>query len=280
MKSGPKSLSHLTRRQQQWLAKYGPWAVVTGASEGIGREMASCLAEAGLNLLLVARRQSVLDEIADDLTKRYDIETRIISADLAKHDDVERVIDSTDTLNIGVLVACAGFGTSGRLINSSLEQELNMLDVNCRAVLALSHAFGRRFAKQQRGGIVLMSSLLAFQGVPRAANYAATKAYVQTLGEGLRLELAPSNIDVLVSAPGPVKSGFADRADMRMSMALGPKVVARETLDALGRKTTVRPGWLSKLLEGSFTGLPRGARAWILGQVMKGMTKHQPEQTE
>ena len=137
--------------------------------------------------------------------------------------------------------------------------------------------FARRFAARRRGGVVLMSSLLAFQGVPRAANYAATKAYVQTLAEGLRVELAPVGVDVLASAPGPVRSGFADRADMRMSMALGPQVVARVTLNALGRKTTVRPGWLSKLLGWSLATLPRWGQVMVITQVMNGMTAHQAE---
>ncbi|MEL6179942.1 MAG: SDR family NAD(P)-dependent oxidoreductase, partial [Myxococcota bacterium] len=143
-------------------------------------------------------------------------------------------------------------------------------------LLALTHHYGRRFAAQKRGGIILMSSLLAFQGVPRAAHYAATKAYVQTLAEGLRLELAPYTVDVLACAPGPVHSGFAERANMRMGVALKPEDIALATLSALGRRTTVRPGWLSKLLEGSLALLPRWGRVRILAQVMGGMTQHQP----
>lgn len=119
-----------------------------------------------------------------------------------------------------------------------------------------------------------MSSLLAFQGVPRAANYAATKAYVQSLAEGLRVELAPFGVDVVASAPGPIHSGFGARAAMTMSMGQTPDVVARTTLDALGRWGTVRPGWLSKLLEASLSFLPRWGRVRILTLVMGGMTKH------
>ena len=150
-----------------------------------------------------------------------------------------------------------------------------MIDVNCRAVLELSYGFGRRFAAQRRGGIVLLSSLVAFQGVPRAANYAATKAYVQSLAEALHVELAPLGVDVVASAPGPIHSGFAARAGMQMAMALKPSDVAETTLKALGRKTTVRPGWLSKFLEASLSPLPRRGRVHIMTRVMKGMTKHQ-----
>src|SRR5205823_9088379 len=103
----------------------------------------------------------------------------------------------TSDLDVGLLVAAAGFGTSGAFIDSPLEEELGMFDVNCRAVTTLAHHFGNRFAKARRGGMVLMSSLLAFQGVPGFANYAATKAYVQSLAEGLRLELSPLGVDVV-----------------------------------------------------------------------------------
>lgn len=100
-----------------------------------------------------------------------------------------------------------------------VEPELDMIDVNCRAVAALTHAFGQRFAARGKGGIVLMSSLVAFQGVAHAANYAATKAYVQSLAEGLRTELAPLGVAVVACAPGPIASGFAARASMVMSMS-------------------------------------------------------------
>jgi short-subunit dehydrogenase len=122
-----------------------------------------------------------------------------------------------------------------------------------------------------------MSSIVAFQGVPRAAHYAATKAYVQTLAEGLRVELAPHGVDVLAAAPGPVASGFAERADLRMGQALDPAQVGQATLDALGRRATVRPGWLSKLLGYSLTLLPRRGRSRILAAVMRGMTQHQQD---
>lgn len=267
-------------RNQRWQVNYGPWAVVTGASDGIGRAMAHCLAQAGLNLVLVARRQEALDHTARELSAEHGIETRIVDIDLGQPGSTEAVCDASADITVGLLVACAGFGTSGPFVGSDLEAEANMVDVNCRSVLALSHHFGRRFAGQGRGGLVLMSSLLAFQGVPLAANYAATKAYIQTLAEGLHLELAPLGVDVIASAPGPIHSGFAARANMRMGMGQTPKAVAATTLDALGRRITVRPGWLSKALEGSFTGLPRWARARILGRVMGGMTRHQTEAAE
>lgn len=255
--------------------RYGQWALVTGASDGIGREFARQLAQRGLDVILVARRGSVLHSLADELSSTYGVQCRVIVADLSDLKAVHTLVDATADLTVGLLVAAAGFGTSGPLLASPLGPEMEMVNLNCTGVLALSWHFARRFAARGQGGLVLMSSLLAFHGVPRAANYAATKAYVQTLAEGLRFELAPLGVDVLASAPGPVRSGFADRANMRPSISLEPDLVARITLNALGHKTTVRPGWLSKLLGWSLATLPRWIQVMVISQVMKGMTAHQ-----
>jgi short-subunit dehydrogenase len=265
---------HHTPFQGRFHERYGPWAVVTGASDGIGLACATYLAESGLNLVLVARRSDVLANLAKELTERHSVETLVVAADLTRPSDIDNLLTRTDALEVGLLVAAAGFGTSGTFIDSHRADELEMIDVNCRAVAALGHHFGARFAQQRRGGIVFMSSLVAFQGVPRAANYAATKAYVQSLAEGLRVELGPLGVDIVASAPGPVLSGFGERADMTMRVGLTPKTVARKTLEALGRQGIVRPGWLSKALEAALALLPRRGRVRMMGIVMGGMTKH------
>jgi short-subunit dehydrogenase len=263
------------RRQERLRTRYGPWAVVTGASSGIGREMALVLAEAGFELVLVARSKATLEQLAANLAKRYGVEARAVACDLAHGAGIGAIESATRDLDVGLLVAAAGFGTSGPFLEASIEIELEMLDVNCRAVFEMSQRFGRRFARRGRGGLVLMSSIVGFQGTPNAAHYAATKAYVQTLAEALHVEPAPLGVDVLASAPGPTHSGFAARAGMRMGMALDPKDVARPTLDALVRRsTTVLPGTLTKLLTYSLAPLPRRARVWIMGRVMGGMTKN------
>ncbi len=263
------------RLQQRLLARYGSWAVVTGASSGVGRELAIKLAQAGFNLVLVARTQDILKQLATDLTVRYGIEVRVICVDLGLTDSIERIATETNDLDVGLLIAAAGFGTSGAFLDASLEAEVEMLDVNCRALMEMSLQFARRFAKRGRGGMVLMSSIVGFQGTPYAAHYAATKAYVQTLAEALHVELAPLGVDVLAAAPGPVASGFAARAQMRMGAALKPEEIAVPILDALGRRATVLPGFLSKLLVYSLLPLPRWARVQMMGRVMNGMTKHQ-----
>jgi short-subunit dehydrogenase len=255
-------------------SRYGQWAVVTGASSGIGRAMAMGLAAKGLHLVLVARRQAELEQIANDLSGRHGVETRVIATDLATVSGIDKIETETTALDVGLLVAAAGFGTAGNFLDANLKDELAMLDVNCRAVMQLSLHFGKRFAQRGRGGLILFGSLVGYQGTPRAAHYAATKAYVQTFAEALHIELAPKGVDVLSSAPGPVKSGFAARADMKMGAAEKPETIARATLNALGKKMTVTPGILSKILTCSLMTAPRGLRVRIIGRIMGGMTKH------
>ncbi|MEM1248181.1 MAG: SDR family oxidoreductase [Acidobacteriota bacterium] len=255
------------------LDDYGPWALVTGASEGIGKALARELAAQGLSLVLVARRGERLQELANELRRDRRVETLVLALDLARPEAIVELDEATRSLDVGLVVAAAGFGSSGSFLDSELDNEIDMLNVNCRAALEMSHVFGQRLRERGRGGLILMSSLLAFQGVPRASNYAATKAYIQSLAEALHIELAPHGVDVVASAPGPVRSGFAERADMTMSMTSSPEAVAKGTLRALGRRTTVRPGALSKALEWSLKTLPRPGRVRILQQVMRGMTQ-------
>lgn len=257
-----------------FLHRYGPWAVVTGASDGIGRAFAQALAARGMHLVLVARREPLLAQLAQTLQRTHGVQCRIVALDLGGPAAAQQLSDLTADLDVGLVVAAAGYGTSGPLLANPLDDELEMVALNCTAVLAQAAQFGARLVARGRGGFVFMSSLLGFFGTPRAANYAATKAYVQSLAEGLRVEWAPAGVDVIASAPGPIRSGFAQRADMRMGQALPPDVVARVTIQALGRQTTVRPGWLSKLLGWSLAMLPRGGRIRVIAQVMKGMTAH------
>lgn len=260
-----------------WQTQYGPWALITGASDGIGRAMALDIARRGLNVVLVARRQTKLDALAAEIHAQHGVQTQIVAADLGTQAGLDSVMAATDGLEIGLLVASAGFGTTGALIDCDIYTELALLDVNVRAVLVMAHHYGGRMAARGRGGVVLMSSLVAFQGVPLSGNYAATKAYTQSLAESLHVELAPRGVDVIASAPGPVHSGFAARADMQMGAALTPQTVAVKTLDALGRRMTVRPGLLSKVLQGSLAMLPRGYRVRAMQRVMAGMTAHQAQ---
>lgn len=252
--------------------RFGPAALVTGASDGIGRAFARALAAEGLDLVLVARREGVLQELARDLSARHGVGVEVIAADLSLPGAVADILSRTQAMPIGLLVAAAGFGSVGPFLNLDAANEANMVDLNCRSVVALTHGLATRMAAQGRGGVVLFSSVVGFSGVPLSATYAATKGFVQSFAEGLAVELRPRGISVLSVAPGPVGTGFASRAGMAMGKAETPDTVARASLRALAGGGTVRPGVLAKLLGWSLATMPRPGRVRVLGQIMKGMS--------
>ncbi len=264
--------------KERLLRNYGPWALVTGASSGIGLELAKQIASAGFNVVIHGRNQEQLTHLLHELKTTYTVDVKIIVADLTEAGGVEQLILKTQHLPIGLFIASAGLGTSGKFIDNSLHTEINMLRINCEALMMLTHYFSQRFCDQKRGGIIVLSSMVAFQGVPFSAHYAATKAYVQTLAEGLAEEVKPYHVDVLAAAPGPVNTKFAKRANMQMNMALSPQQIAVPILNALGRKTTVFPGMLTKVLVYSLQTVPRWAKIKIMKRVMGGMTKHHVKQ--
>lgn len=248
---------------------FGPWAVVTGASDGIGRAMAIEIAQRGVNLVLAARRADELAIVAGR-ARELGVETRVVAADLATAGGREALISRTADLDVGLFVPAAGFGTSGPFLDAEVATELAMVELNCGAVLALTHHFAARLATRGRGALVLFSSIVAFQGVPKSATYAATKAFNQSLAEALRLELGPHGVDVMALAPATVESGFAARAGMKMGAAASAESVARAAVRAIGRRGTVRPGALATVLELALK-LPRWARSRIMAQVMGSM---------
>ncbi|MEL7500678.1 MAG: SDR family NAD(P)-dependent oxidoreductase [Planctomycetota bacterium] len=261
------------RQRQRFVGKYGPWVVVTGASSGIGRAFATELAALGLNVFLVARNKNQLDQLASSL-QGQGVQTEVFAADLGQEDELQAFHAAAGKLDVGLLVASAGFGTSGPFSDNDRDLELSMIDVNCRALAASTHYFSQVLKNRDGGGgIILLSSIVAFQGNANSANYSATKAYVQSLAEGLHAELKPFEVDVLAVAPGPTDSGFASRAKMQMGATLTPETVAQKSLLALGRRATVLPGFLSKLLKYVMFGMPRWCRTMIMSKVMNGMAK-------
>jgi hypothetical protein len=156
--------------------KFGPWAIITGASSGIGREFAKQLAQSGLNVILVARRLLLLHELGSQLASEYGIAYRAIGTDLAIDASIEAIAEATEDLDIGLLISCAGTGQIGRFL-SFKQDELNyLIKINVLSFLRITHYFGARLAKRGRGGVLLVSALGASEGIPFSANGAGTKA--------------------------------------------------------------------------------------------------------
>jgi short-subunit dehydrogenase len=252
-------------------SRFGPAALITGASDGIGRAFAEALAAEGFDLVLVARREEVLQALAQDLVRRHGVPVEVVAADLSATGAVAAILGQIADRPIGLLVAAAGFGSIGPFITLEAATEANMVDVNCRSVVELTHGFAGRMAKAGRGGIVLFSSVVGFSGAPYSATYAATKGFIQGFAEGLAVELRPMGVSILAVAPGPVGTGFAARAGMQMGKAETPETVAKVSLRALSGGGTVRPGFLAKLLGWPLATASRRLRVRILGLIMKGM---------
>jgi short-subunit dehydrogenase len=234
-------------------ARYGPWALVAGASMGLGAEYARQIAARGLDVVLVAWPAEGLEEVARDLERRYAIQTRCIVLDLADRAETLRLAETTRDLEIGLVVYNAAFSDVGPFLRQDLEGKIRGVDVNCAGPLILAHAFAGPMVERGRGGIILMSSLSAFHGTPLVASYAATKAFNLTLGEALFEELRPSGVDVLVVCPGATRTPGWERSRPHRRGFLAPSLmepapVVSEALEALGRRPVLIAGRANRLL--------------------------------
>lgn len=257
--------------------KYGPWALITGASSGIGLAMSKQLAQQGINIVAVARNQDNLDALKGVLENEYAIKVRTISADLSQTQANYEVDKQTADLDIGLLIPNAGIENNGSFIDNSIEAEQKMLALNTTSPMILSHLFGQRFKQRsdakKRSGILLTSSLFAYQGVPFVSNYSATKAYILTLGEALNVELKPLGIDVSVLSPGLTDTAMPQNMAIdftKMPITLHkPEVVARTGLNALGKKATVVPGFINKFYAWENRLIPRSWPVKLFGLLIK-----------
>ena len=228
-------------------ARYGPWALVTGASEGIGESFARALATRGLDLLLVARRPEPLEALAVGLRAAHGIRVRTATADVARPDLLAAMDALAGGDEVGLVVHNAAFSALGPFLDRPLDDLMKVIDVNCRAPLMLAHHFGRKMAARGHGGIVLMSSLAGGQGTPIVASYAASKAFEIVLAEGLWDELRPAGVDVLACRAGPTRTPSYEASRPRKKVPMmEPGPVAEEALAALGRKPVVVAGKLNR----------------------------------
>ncbi len=253
--------------------KYGPWALVTGASSGIGKSISEQLAQQGLNLVTVARGKKDLDGLKNDLEQRYGVQVMTISEDLSKPESSDFLAEQTANLDVGLLVANAGFENDGPFIDNDADDESRLLALNINSPMTLSHIFARRFAERGKGGILLISSLFGYQGVPYVANYSASKAYILSLGEALNVELAPLGIDVTVLSPGMTRTAMTDNMPVdfnKMPITQHtPDRVASVGLGALGRKATVVPGLINKIYAWENRFIPRSWPVKLFGFLVK-----------
>ena len=255
---------HLPPHFQQ---RYGPWALITGSSSGIGAEFARQLAAAGLNVVLTARRLPRLKHLADTLESHYRVRTRVVHADLSTVDGCHALLAAVSDLHIGLLVANAAFEKHGSFFRHALHQYLDMISLNCTAVTVLAHALGRRMAEERRGGILFVSSV-ASTPTPWWAVYGGTKAFVTNFGLTLRDELRPLGVDVMVLEPGLVKSEMSDHVGetisfSKMGLIVQPthQCVTQALQSFVSGRARSTPGWMNKIFFTLFSILPT---AWSI----------------
>jgi short-subunit dehydrogenase len=229
---------------------YGNWALITGATSGIGAELTSQIASRGLNIVLVARKEKELAEHASQLEKRYGIATKTISADLSTSEGIEKVKLVVE--EIGLLVLAAGIEVNGAFEKTPLEAELKLIQLNVTSTLELTHHFSKTMVERKKGGILLLASLSGHMPNPYFSNYAGTKAYVLNLGASLHGELKPKGIDVSVLSPGLTNTPMVADNGMDWSKtpmtAMDPSTVAEYGLNGLGKRLISVPGGKNKMM--------------------------------
>lgn len=261
----------------KFLQRYGKWAIVAGASQGLGAAYAQELARRGLHLVLIARRAELLQSEAKQLSEKYGVKVKPLVLDLSFPDAAEQIIYQTMDLDIGLLVYNAAFSAVGPFLEQSMENHVREIHTNVHAPLKLVYLLGQRMLQRGSGGILLMSSLSAFQGSAYISTYAATKAFNIVLAESLWEEWRQQGVDMLVCVSGAVKTpNYVSSQPVKTGglgdMTLAPEQVVQEALDALGKQPFVIPGRMNRLA--SFVMrhlLPRKMTIQIMGRTLRAM---------
>ena len=234
---------------------YGPWALVTGASSGIGAEFARQLASIGLHVALAARRKPLLDSLADDLGRQFKVKTRTVVVDLSDENGAAALERAVVDLDIGLVISNAGTGNPVRFLDENHEEQLGRLRLNALAHFNIAYLFGQRLARRGRGGLILGGAMGAIDGIPFMATDAAAKALVQSLGESLHVEFARRGIQVMTLVVPPTDTAIIAKFGLDSSaMPMKPMSTRQCVTEALrdfrrGRSSSL-PGAVNRTING------------------------------
>lgn len=249
------------------------YALVTGASSGIGLALAEALARRGRNLILVARRRDALESIAYELAQRFGVEILFLVCDLSEPMQVSGLLHELEQgeRSIDLLVNSAGLGNAGEFVLQDWSREQELIEVNILALARLCHAVGSIMAGQDSGQILNVASVAGFHPGPGMSNYYASKAYVLHFSEGLREELKTHGVGVSVLCPGPTRSAFFRHSQLNMArlenskLLMSAEEVALYAVRALEKnRAIIIPGWRNRLLTMASRILPR----WLARRLM------------
>jgi uncharacterized protein len=255
--------------------------LVTGASSGIGRELAKCFAADGARLVLVARKRQALQTLAEELHRAHKTQSEVLPADLAEPTTPARLFEhlQTNGTKVDVLVNNAGFGANGDFAGLPLARQLDMIQVNVTALTHLTGLLLPGMLTRKRGGILNVASTAAFQAGPGMAVYYATKAYVLSFTEALAEEAAGTGVLVSALCPGPTLTGFAEAADATHSRLFKASAMSAEEVARIGHRAFRRgkvvelAGFRNKFLAFSVRLAPRAAARKVAGVLNRGNQK-------
>ena len=254
--------------------RYGEWALVAGASEGLGAAFASQLAARGMHLVLVARRGHLLERLQEQLTTEHQVEVRCLAGDLADPKVAAALADAVAELDLGIIVYNAAYTSVGPFAEAPEEEIERVVDVNVRGPLRVLRTLVPDMCSNRRGAVVLMSSLSGLQGTPYISVYAASKAFNMILAEGLWYELRSHGVEVVACCAGAMRTpGYIRSFDRDVPGMLSPDEAARQILDGLGRGPRLVPGLVNRLtavLMGRL--LPRRSAVRLIGRNTKHLT--------
>jgi uncharacterized protein len=257
-------------KPEAFCARYGPWALVAGASEGIGAAFATALAARGLKLLLLARRREPLEALAARLAPA---EVRLAQVDLASPELPARLAEVTQGLEVGLVVANAALSLTSPFLELDLADALRTVELNVKAPLVLAHVLGRPMAARGRGALVFMSSLAGVIGGPMVATYAGSRAFALQFGESLWGELEPQGVDVVTVAAGPTRTPtYTAVQTSAFPPVMEASQVAEAALNALGQGPRVVPGWFNRATAALVAHLPRSVAIRLIAAQTKKYT--------
>ncbi len=255
--------------------RYGPAALVTGASSGIGEQFAVLLAEAGLDLVLAARREERLQSLAERLRSEHGVQVTVCPIDLSEPDGAEQLLAQLEEQDIGLVINNAGFGLKGMFHENPQGAVDRLLTLNCRTPLRLCHHFIPRLLARGRGGLLFTASVEGFIGYPYSAPYSASKSLQRAFCEALWGELKPLGIDVLALCPGATDTEALDGQGIdKTQLQLMPARQAAEIgLEHLGDGPWVIAGEDNQGMVESLQSMPRKEALEVMAQNMKAAIK-------
>lgn len=246
------------------------WAIITGASSGIGKALAFEFAKNGFNLLLTARNIEALQNVAETCESKYAVETEIFAADLVSVESTDELVNFIADKKIDVLVNNAGFGVKGDFAETEIEDELKMLDVQLAAMLKLTKAVLPQMIETKSGKILNVASVYSFSPVPKQSVYSACKSFMLSFSSALRSEIENSGVLISVLCPGITQTEFRTRAgiaDKKNSGMTAERVAEIAYAEMMRGKFIIIPGFQNKVFASLSKHLPESARAWLIKSI-------------